>query len=142
MCRVTRPGRIVAAYVWDYAGKMEMLEYFWNAALELNPDVTKLNERNRFSNSDPKSLQQIFCRAGLINTELIPITIQTPFKDFKDYWEPMLGGQGPAPGYVQGLSEPERNRLGERLYQRLSVQNNGSINLTASAWAIKGNVPS
>lgn len=36
MRRVTVPGGVVAAYVWDYAGKMEMMRYFWDAAAELD----------------------------------------------------------------------------------------------------------
>lgn len=32
MKRVARPGGTVAAYVWDYAGKMELMRYFWDAA--------------------------------------------------------------------------------------------------------------
>jgi ubiquinone/menaquinone biosynthesis C-methylase UbiE len=34
--RVTRPGGIVGAYVWDYAGQMQMLRLFWDAAAELD----------------------------------------------------------------------------------------------------------
>ena len=37
MVRVTRPGGRVAAYVWDYAGGMQMLRHFWDVALALNP---------------------------------------------------------------------------------------------------------
>ncbi len=32
MLRVVRPGGIVAAYVWDYAGEMQMMRHFWDAA--------------------------------------------------------------------------------------------------------------
>jgi ubiquinone/menaquinone biosynthesis C-methylase UbiE len=37
MRRVARPGATVAAYLWDYAGRMEMLRYFWDAAVALDP---------------------------------------------------------------------------------------------------------
>jgi ubiquinone/menaquinone biosynthesis C-methylase UbiE len=33
MARVTKPGGIVAAYVWDYSGGMEMMRHFWDAAV-------------------------------------------------------------------------------------------------------------
>src|SRR5262249_55807501 len=39
MTRVAKPGGTVAAYVWDYAGKMKLMRYFWDAAVELNPGV-------------------------------------------------------------------------------------------------------
>ncbi len=38
MTRVARPGGTVAAYVWDYAGRMELMRYFWDAAVELDPE--------------------------------------------------------------------------------------------------------
>jgi len=37
MVRVTRLGGMVAAYVWDYAGKMELLRLFWDGAVTLDP---------------------------------------------------------------------------------------------------------
>jgi len=36
MRRVARAGGVVAAYMWDYAEKMELMRYFWNAAVDLN----------------------------------------------------------------------------------------------------------
>ena len=35
MARVTRPGGVVAACVWDYAGGMTLLRAFWDAAREI-----------------------------------------------------------------------------------------------------------
>ena len=42
--RVARPGGTVAAYVWDYAGRMELLRRFWDAAVELDPAAAELDE--------------------------------------------------------------------------------------------------
>ena len=39
MARVTRPGGVVAACVWDHAGERSPLATFWRAARELDPDV-------------------------------------------------------------------------------------------------------
>ena len=39
-CRVIQPGGTVALYVWDYAGEMQLMRYFWNAVSELFPDGT------------------------------------------------------------------------------------------------------
>ena len=44
MARVVRPGGIVAGYVWDYAGKMELMRYFWDAAVALRPDDMERDE--------------------------------------------------------------------------------------------------
>ncbi len=37
MARVVRPGGCVAAYVWDYGGRMELIRAFWDAAVTLDP---------------------------------------------------------------------------------------------------------
>ena len=48
MVRVIRPSGVVAAYVWDYAGTMELLRYFWDAAVVLDPAAYELDEGRRF----------------------------------------------------------------------------------------------
>jgi hypothetical protein len=65
------------------------------------------------------------------------IDVPTVFADFDDYWRPFLGGQGPAPGYVAALSEDRRAALRELLRTRLPTQDDGSIRLTARAWAVQ-----
>ncbi len=37
LARVTRSGGEMALYVWDYAGKMELMRYLWDAAAALDP---------------------------------------------------------------------------------------------------------
>ena len=37
MQRVASAGGTVACYVWDYAEGMELMRYFWDAAVELDP---------------------------------------------------------------------------------------------------------
>ncbi len=62
----------------------------------------------------------------------------TDFRDFDDYWSPFLGGQGPAPAYVQTLSPEGREALRERLRTTLPIAADGSIHLIARAWAVRG----
>lgn len=97
MKRVARPGGVIAAYVWDYAGKMELTRYFWNAAVALNPDARNLDEGRRFPLCRPGPLRQLFSQAGPWHVEMRTIDAATNFTDFDDYWSPFLGGQGPAP---------------------------------------------
>ena len=47
MARVTASGGTIAAYVWDYAGRMELMRYFWDAASELDPAANALDEGPR-----------------------------------------------------------------------------------------------
>jgi SAM-dependent methyltransferase len=138
MVHVTRIGGIVAAYVWDYAGKMQLMRHFWDVAFALNPEAFALDEGRRFPLCQPQALADLFHSAGLRSVEVRAIEIATDFADFDDYWSPFLGGQGPAPSYAMSLSEEHRSALRERLRQSLPVALDGSIPLIARAWAVRG----
>jgi SAM-dependent methyltransferase len=141
MTRATRAGGIVAAYVWDYAGEMQMMRRFWDAAVALDPDATALDEGRRFSVCHPEPLTSLFHGAGLDDVQVRPIEVPTIFKDFDDYWLPFLGGQAPAPGYCMSLSEDRRAVLRDRIRASLPTRDDGSIHLIARAWAVRGTVP-
>ena len=138
MARVVRSGGIVAAYVWDYAGKMQLMRHFWNAAVALDPDALDLDEGRRFPLCMPEPLRQLFMRAGLTPVDVRAIDIATDFRDFDDYWSPFLGGQAPAPGYAMALSDERRAALRERIRAGLPFALDGSIPLVARAWAVRG----
>ncbi len=142
MRRVTIAGGMIAAYVWDYAGKMELMRHFWDAAVALNPAARDLDEGVRFPLCQSDALERAFRQAGLASVEVVPIDIPTVFRDFDDYWSPFLGGQGPAPAYAMSLDELSRSRLSDRIRERLPATPDGSIHLTARAWAVRSKVPS
>jgi len=138
MQRVVRVGGTVAAYVWDYAGQMQLMRYFWDAAVALDPAASNLDEGQRFPICQPELLLQLFRAEGLREVEGRLIDIPTFFRDFDDFWSPFLGGQGPAPGYTMSLSEERRIALRERIRARLPIAADGSIHLIARSWAIRG----
>jgi SAM-dependent methyltransferase len=138
MARVVKPGGVVAAYVWDYAGKMQFMRHFWNAANALDPKAFDLDEGRRFPLCQPRPLAELFQSVGLKNVEGRAIDISTDFKDFDDFWSPFLGGQGPAPTYIMSLSEDRRAVLRERIRAGLPFALDGSIPLVARAWAVRG----
>ena len=138
MMRAVHDGGTVALYLWDYAGKMQMMRHFWNAAAALDPACRDLDEGRRFPISNPTSLHDFFQNAGLSQVQVRPIDILAQFKDFDDFWNPFLGGQGPAAGYAMSLSEERRTRLRERLYNSLPFALDGTISLIMRAWAAKG----
>lgn len=140
MERVTASGGTIAAYVWDYAGKMELMRLFWDAAVELNPDAARMDEGIRFPLCHPEALMALFASAGLNGVEEAAIDVPTPFASFDDYWQPFLGGQGPAPAYAMSLDKNTRTRMRDRIRERITVQADGSISLTARAWAIRATV--
>jgi SAM-dependent methyltransferase len=138
MARVTRPGGTVALYVWDYAGEMQFMRYFWDAATALNPAAADLDEGRRFPICKPEPLTELLSSCGLHDVETRAIDVPTVFKDFDDCWSPFLGGQGPAPSYAMSLSDQQRSALRNDLNERLPIAHDGSIALIARAWAVRG----
>lgn len=138
--RVTGSGGVVAAYVWDYAGRMDLMRTFWDAAVALDPLAATLDEGVRFPLCHPDALAECFEGAGLEGVDVSALEVATPFTCFDDYWQPFLGGQGPAPAYAMSLDEAARDRLRERIRERLPIAIDGSIELVARAWAVRGRV--
>ena len=138
MKRVAVGGGTIACYVWDYTNGMELMRHFWDVAVELDPRGRAIDESVRFPLCSPGPLAQLFTGAGLGNVAVEAIVTPTPFRDFDDYWQPFLGGQGPAPAYAMSLDESSRSRLRDRIRERLPVAADGSIALTARAWAVRG----
>lgn len=138
MKRVTTRGGTVAVYVWDYSGKMELLNRFWDVAVTIDPAASALHQAIRFPNSTAEALRRQFVTTGFVDIESVPIEIETHFRDFDDYWKPFLGGQGAAPTYLMSLDEADRQILRDRLFKSLPIQDDGSIRMEARAWAVKG----
>jgi len=138
MRRVLVPGGRATAYVWDYADGMRMLRHFWDAAVAEDPAAADTDEGARFPLCHPGPLADCLALAGFEVEAARPIEIDTPFRDFDDYWQPFLGGQGPAPGYFAALTDGAKDRLRDRLRTDLPANSDGTIPLTARAWAISG----
>jgi SAM-dependent methyltransferase len=140
--RVLRPGGVAAAYVWDYAEGMAMMRHFWAAAEVLDPAVAELSDERRFPLCRPGALRALWTAAGFAAVAVRPVVVPTVFPDVAAYWTPFLGGQGAAPAYVASLAGPDRTALRDLLVSRLPVEADGSVRLTARAWAVHGTAPS
>jgi SAM-dependent methyltransferase len=138
MVRVTRPGGVVAGYVWDYSDKMELIRYFFDAAIALDLTAVQHDEGRRFPVCRPEPLRDLFEDAELGDVAVRNIDIPTHFRDFEDYWTPFLAGRFPAPAYAMSLSEKDRRALRDRLRATLPIAGDGSIALIARAWAVRG----
>lgn len=138
LVRVTAPGGTIAAYVWDYREGMQFIRTFWDAAIALDAAAGSLHQGERFPLARPDALVALFERASLQGVASRPIEIPTRFADFDDFWAPFLGGTGPAPGYVATLDDEGRTALRERLRASVPTEPDGSIPLSARAWAVRG----
>ena len=63
MARVTRPGGVVAACVWDHGGGAGPLSLFWEAAHELDPDGSPTSRD--LAGAREGHLAELFAAAGL-----------------------------------------------------------------------------
>ena len=134
MIRVTRPGGVVAAAVWDYGDEMQMLRTFWDAAVAVDPDAAPRDERH-MPLSTRGALADLWRTHGLRDIDEQPLTIDMAFGSFDDYWQPFLCGQGPAGVYVSSLSASARHALESTLRERLG---DDGFALRARAWAVRG----
>ncbi len=140
MTRVTKPGGKVAVYVWDYAGGMAMMRHFWDAAIAVSPQDAKLDQAERFPLCQPEPLAALWQDLGLTAIDVRAIDIPTVFQDFADYWTPFLGRQGAAPTYLMSVDAKTQEQICTRLRSRLMPAPDGTIALTARAWAVQGTI--
>jgi ubiquinone/menaquinone biosynthesis C-methylase UbiE len=141
MRRVTRPRGSVSACVWDYDAGMEMLRFFWDEVVALDPAMAPKDERHT-KLSRQGQLGELWRKAGLVDVEEKPIVIEQAYTSFLDYWEPFLRGAGPGGAYVVSLPEPRRQSLEARLRARLLGERaDGPFLLKARAWCVRGLVP-
>ncbi|MEM7444346.1 MAG: class I SAM-dependent methyltransferase [Pseudomonadota bacterium] len=138
MRRIVRRGGSIGIYVWDYGSGMQMMRHFWDAARQVDPASERWDQGRRFAICDPDALSALFASVDLKSVETRAIDVPTPFRDFEDFWQPFLGGQGGAPAYCASLPNEMRDKLRQTLSERLPIEPDGSIALTARAWAVRG----
>jgi ubiquinone/menaquinone biosynthesis C-methylase UbiE len=141
MRRVTRPDGIVSACVWDYDAGMEMLRFFWDEAIALDPSIEPKDERH-MKLSRQGQLADLWKKAGLVNVQDRSVVIEQTYSSFADYWTPFTSGAGPGGAYVVSLPEGHRQQLEARMRKRLlGDRHEGSFTLKAKAWCARGAVP-
>src|SRR3569833_1434882 len=141
MARIVRPGGMVALYVWDYAGQMQIMRYFFDVARAIDPKSAAYDDGINAPICRPNALSQAFAAAGRCDVETTAIDITAAFAGFQDYWQPFLGGTGSAPRYCMSLDEDTRNRIRNTVQAKLPTGPEGEILLALRAWAVKGGVP-
>ena len=102
MARVTRPGGVVAACVWDHAGDSGPLSLFWDAVHEVDPDEAG---EATLPGSRDGDLVEFAAAAGLTAPEQDRLTVEARFDDVDAWWERFLLGVGPAGAYVARLDD-------------------------------------
>jgi SAM-dependent methyltransferase len=132
MVRVTRPGGVVAACVWDHAGGQGPLSLFWDAVHELDPDAPGESE---LAGTRDGHLGELLVAAGADDVGTGRLVVRVPFRDLEDWWEPFTLGVGPAGVHVAGLDDAGRAALRDACARRLP---DGPFELEATAWTATG----
>jgi SAM-dependent methyltransferase len=129
MGRVTRPGGVVAACVWDHAGGRGPLTAFWSAVRELDPAA---RDESDLAGAREGHLAALFAQAGLGHAEAATLTVRVRHASFEQWWEPFTLGVGPAGTYVASLTPDRQAELRERCRGLLPA---GPFEIDATAWA-------
>ena len=134
MSRVTQPGGIVAACVWDHAGGRGPLTAFWSAVRELDPAA---DDESHLAGTREGHLARLFAQAGLGRAETATLTVQVRHASFEQWWERFTLGVGPAGTYVASLTPDRQAELRERCRRQLPA---GPVDISATAWAVTSRV--
>jgi len=137
MTRVARPGGVVAASVWDYAGGMRLLRAFWDAAADVDPESAARDEGRllRYANAD--ELGALWSEAAVDDVVVTALEVEASYDDFDDLWTPFLAGIGPAGAYTASLEPDEQEALRDQLRAQLGNPS-GPFTLNATAWCVRG----
>lgn len=134
MRRVTRPGGLVAACVWDYGGDRAPISPFWAAARTVDPDIRDESHLPGVRDGD---LAALFAAAGLAEVSVTTLKASMEYATFDDWWGPYLRGVGPGGGYVSRLDAGRLDAVREACRRSLPE---APFAITAVAWACRGRV--
>jgi len=132
LTRVTRPGGVVAACVWDFERERAPLSPFWRAALELDPDA---DDESQLAGARAGHLAELFERAGVRDVRDAELSASARFESFDEWWQPFTLGVGPAGAHAQSLDAATLAELRERCRRSLG---DGPFALDVTAWAARG----
>jgi hypothetical protein len=109
MARLTKPGGLVAAAMWDFTGGFSFLRAFAVSVAITEPEGEAFRARYW---SDPVGapgrMAALFDAAGIEAVDERDIAIRQNFSDFEGWWDPWAaGGQGIAGAFIATLP-PER----------------------------------
>jgi len=132
MARVTRPGGVVAACVWDHAGGRSPLAAFWRAARELDSGV---HDESELPGAREGHLRELLAEAGLSSGQETTTEATVEFSSFEEWWEPFTFGVGPAGAHAETLDDAARTRLRDRCRQLLGPP---PFTVSSAAWTACG----
>lgn len=133
MVRVTRPGGVIAACVWDIENARAPHAVFVRAARAETGTAEPVRAGTR--RGDPRRLLE---DAGCGDVEDGELTVSARYADFDEWWTSHTTGVGSAASVLEGLDAAgvERVRAATRAHW-----GDGPITVSGTAWAARGVAP-
>jgi SAM-dependent methyltransferase len=143
MCRVVRPGGVVAACVWDTYGGFPLFRMFWDTVAAVDPTAEKARNGGYFRPlAQAGELTEAFEAAGLEDVSEDTLLIRLDFQNFEDFWTPIAAGEGPHGAYLMAHARDQQQRLKQAVgaaYE--SGRPDGPRSFYGVALACRGRVP-
>jgi SAM-dependent methyltransferase len=134
MVRVTRPGGLVAACVWDMTGGMTMIHGYWAAARAV--DAAAPSEEERFG-AGPGQLATLWRDIGLNDVVDGTLTVSTQYRDFDELWGSFQGAVGPVGAHAASLEGELRDAVRDAFRRNIGSPE-GPFSLVGTAWYTSG----
>jgi len=134
MVRVTRPGGVVAACVWDLENARGPYSPFLLAVEEM----TGRHPPPARPGTSRGDLVDLFADAGCLDVAASELMVEVEHPDFDEWWHPHTLGIGSTAKQLDGLDETTLASVRERARDLIGE---GPIRISATAWAARGIVP-
>lgn len=135
MVRVTRPGGLVAACVWDFVGGRAPQTRFFSALRRITPDTEDETGRTGGRRGD---LGRLLRAAGCDDVEEGKLSVEVGFEGFDGWWEPYTHGVAPAGRQLAALPGPDRERVRQEARRLVPDR---PFTIRATAWTGRGRAP-
>lgn len=139
MRRVTVRGGWVGGYVWDFENELSPSGPLRRAMRAFGVEVPALPG---VVHSSLRGLESLFHQAGFSAVESRTLDVTLAYSDFRDFWGAQTPGYSPTTRIINAMTDGERRRLMRAVQEAVPTVQNGKIEYTARANAIRARLPS
>jgi SAM-dependent methyltransferase len=131
MGRVTKPGGMVAATVWNHASGRGPLSPFWAGVNDVDKNA---GGEGTLAGVKEGDLAALFTSAGFTDVDAGTLTVRAGFASFDEWWEPYTLGVGPAGDYIAKLTPERREEVRTACFYRLPP---APFEIEAVSWSVR-----
>ena len=138
MCRLARPGGLVAAYVWDFAEELSPSGPLRKAMRRFGAEVPAVPGTEA---SGLPALHSLFEASRLDSIATRTIDVCLSYENFEDFWQAQTPAYAPHSKIIAAMTDSDRMSLMRSVAHSLPAGPRGTIEYCARANAIKARVP-